>query len=226
MKEFYSGGREFKFASDGDAMSFSGYGAHFGNVDSYGDVIAPGAFSETLRAVKSTGQWPVMLFNHGFDRSGDTPVGIWTDAHEDEKGLFVTGKLANNDDGQRLHALLKMEPRPAIDGLSIGYIAKEAVPRSKPEEPRRTLKRIDLIEVSLVTFPANGKARVTGVKSASDYTERELERLLCGTLAFSRSEARAFIKGGANALKAMRDAGDENAELVGELRRLLSKLER
>jgi len=58
-----------------------------------------------------------------------------------------------------------MEPRPALNGLSIGYRVKEFERRTKPEEPKRTLKKLDLIEISTVTFPANGEARIDAVKS-------------------------------------------------------------
>jgi HK97 family phage prohead protease len=188
--------REIKVA--GDDMTFEGYGAVFGNVDSYGDVIAPGAFAAYLADVKSGKQnWPAMLSQHGgFGLSSDdmTPVGVWVDLAEDGHGLKVTGKLADTPRGRELHQLMKMEPRPAIDGLSIGYIAKEWEPRSKPEDPRRTLKRIDLMEISPVTFPANGKARVSAVKSIEDLTKlSEIEDYLREAGGFSRNEAKAII---------------------------------
>lgn len=158
---------ELKFTgSDDKEMVFSGYGAVFGNIDSYGDVIQKGAFADTLRRAKSSGQWPAMLMQHGGLLGAEmTPVGIWTDMHEDDTGLFVEGKLAPTPRGSEAYQLLKMTPRPAISGLSIGYLAKEWSVRTRPDEPRRTLKAVDLIEVSLVTNPANPKARVTGVKA-------------------------------------------------------------
>jgi HK97 family phage prohead protease len=188
--------REIKVASD--EMTFEGYGAVFGNVDSYGDVIAPGAFASFLSDVKSGKQnWPAMLSQHGgMGLSSDdmTPVGVWVDLVEDGHGLKVTGKLADTPRGRELHQLMKMEPRPAIDGLSIGYIAKEWEPRSKPEDPRRTLKRIDLMEISPVTFPANGKARVASVKAFEELTKlSEIEDFLREAGGFSRNEAKAII---------------------------------
>ena len=66
--------------------------------------------------------------------------------------------------------------------------------RSKPEEPRRTLKKVELIEVSLVTFPANGKARISAVKSLDEVASlRELEAYLREVGGFSKSEAIAIV---------------------------------
>lgn len=160
--------------SSPDEMKFSGYGAVFGNVDSYGDVIAKGAFSDTLKKAKESGIWPAMLSQHGGMFGEDsTPIGIYTEMREDDVGLWVEGKLAATERGKEAYALLKMQPRPAYNGLSIGFRAKEWAVRTAPEEPRRTLKAVELLEVSLVTFPANGKARVTSVKS--EFNPREAE---------------------------------------------------
>jgi len=202
-------------------MSFTGYGAVFGNVDSYGDVIEAGAFSKFLADVKSGNQpWPAMLSQHGgWQMSAEdiTPIGVWTDFAEDGHGLKVTGQLADTPRGLEMYKLMKMSPRPAIDGMSIGYIAKEWEPRSKPEDPKRKLKRIDLIEVSIVTRPANGKARVESVKN--DWTERDFERLLTRDAGLSRSDALVVINQGFKSLIAMRDAGSsELAELAQALK--------
>lgn len=152
-------------AATGDDMTFSGYGAVFGNADSYDDVILKGAFKDTLANAQKTGVWPAMLSQHGSFGTEMTPIGVWTVMREDDTGLYVEGKLAPTERGNELYQLLKMTPRPAIGGLSIGFKAVDWSMRSAPNEPRRTLKAVDLVEVSLVTFPANPKSRVTSVKS-------------------------------------------------------------
>lgn len=222
MERASFGLREVKFDAGAEStMTFNGYGAVFGNVDAYGDVISPGAFADTLAASHKTGQWPAMLLQHGGWGMGSedmTPIGIWTELSEDGHGLKVEGKLADTPRGREAYALLKMDPRPAINGLSIGYIAKEFAQRSKPEEPRRTLKKVDLHEVSLVTFPANGKARITGVKSFGD-NERDIERWLMQDAGLSRREARIAINQGFKALLGMQDAAGELADLAEALKR-------
>lgn len=214
--------RELKLAqNDSDGMTFEGYGAVFGNVDSYGDVIQPGAFAETLAAAQKSGIWPAMLLQHGGWGMGAedmTPIGIWTSMAEDGIGLKVSGKLADTARGREAYALLKMEPRPAITGLSIGYIAKEWSQRSKPEEPRRTLKKVDLMEVSLVTFPANGKARISAVKSLDEIASlADAEAFLREVGGLSKSQAVAFIA----RVKAASGRGDPDIEQ--ELRESLAK---
>lgn len=202
---------EVKRTSDNAGeMTFSGYGAVFDNVDSYGDVIQKGAFADTLARAKSSNDWPVMLLQHGGWGVGAedlTPIGIWTAMEEDNIGLKIEGKFADTARGREAYALLKMTPRPAITGLSIGYIAKEWEMRSRPDEPRRTLKKVDLLEVSLVTFPANPKARVQDVKSGPDI--REIERLLCDAGGLTRSQAKTLLSRGYKAMEqdAQRDAG-------------------
>jgi len=225
--------KEVKFAA-GDSqqpevMTFSGYGAVFGNVDSYGDVIQPGAFADTLAAAHKSGQYPAMLLQHGgwgLGADDMTPIGIWTSLAEDGHGLKVEGKLADTPRGREAYALLKMTPRPAIDGLSIGYIAKEWAQRSKPEEPRRTLKKVDLMEVSLVTFPANGKARIASVKSAGgDFDERKFEQVLRDS-GLSRKEAQVVIAHGFRHLKALSDSGSEELdELAAAIKRNTSLIQ-
>lgn len=215
---------ELKFDGGGDAvtgMRFQGYGAVFGNVDSYGDVIEPGAFASFLSDIRTGKQeWPAMLSQHGgfgLTAQDMTPVGLWHDLAEDGKGLLTDGEFADTDRGVELYKLAKMKPRPALNGLSIGYIAKESEPRSKPEDPRRRLKRIDLIEISPVTFPANRKARVESVKAALGANAAEQALRDAG---FSRREAKAIVASGIKALTRPRDAGGlgELAELARQLR--------
>lgn len=178
---------ECKFDSPDDTdgkMTFSGYGAVFGNVDSYGDVIAPGAFAKSLASHYSEGSQPLMFLNH--DAFGSLPIGRWTDMAEDGHGLKVHGELLDTQMGRDTYTALKAG---AINGLSIGFRPIEFATRSKPEDPRRTLKAVDLVEVSVVTLPANQKARVSAVKSmGEDMDVRQLEELL-RELGLSKSES-------------------------------------
>lgn len=150
---------------------FSGYGSTFGGKpDSYGDVIAAGAFADTLAVGGRNGTGVKMLFQH----DASMPVGVWTTLEENKKGLKVEGQLAMKTQlGAESYELMKLG---AIDGLSIGFEIEEY----EVDEKRniRTLKKINLWEISLVTFPANTRATITQVKSVLETakTPREFEK--------------------------------------------------
>lgn len=186
---------------------FSGYGSVFGVIDSYKEIVVAGAFTESLQA-----KTPSLLWQH---RSGE-PIGIYTSVKEDAIGLHVEGKLAlKTARGAEAYELLQMG---AISGMSIGYqVRDESYDRVTGIN---TLKKLDLWEVSLVTFPANDAARVTDVKGAM--TERDFERLMQDA-GLSRKEARMVMNHGFRSLKAMQDAGDtELSEITALMQRGLS----
>lgn len=226
MERFNCGFMEIKAAptADADTMTFSGYGAVFGNMDAYGDVIAKGAFSKTIAEFKASGVWPSMLSQHGgWDADSMTPIGVWTEMREDDHGLYVEGKLADTPRGREIYALMKMQPRPAINGMSIGFRIIQKVDRSKPEDPRRTLTQVDLVELSLVTFPANGKARVTGVKSEPDGPSVRIAEKALRDVGFSRTEAKAILYCGLKNIP-LRDAEEDVEELASLMRRNINTL--
>lgn len=172
-----------------EAGVVTGYGSVFGGVDTYGDTVLPGAFAKSIAKRK-----PKMLWQHEMDE----PIGVWDEVREDEKGLYLKGRLAmKTERGAEARELLAMG---AIDGLSIGYrtIADEIV-----QGGTRLLKEVELWEVSFVTIPADAAATVTGVKSIG--TERDCEDAL-RDMGFSRREAKAFIAKGWGGVKGLRDA--------------------
>lgn len=220
--------REVKFAGDDgqEGRTFTGYGAVFGNLDSYGDVIEKGAFKKTIRDAKRTGMWPAMLMQHGgWAMSADdlTPVGIYTEMDEDENGLLVTGVIADTQRGNEALGLMKMKPRPALTGLSIGYRAKKFTMGTKPEEPRRTLHEVELVEISLVTFPANPKARIGSIKSSGGLTIRDLEQALRDA-GCSANEAKTILAKGFPAID-HREGDDELQRLNDATADLLRALQ-
>jgi len=189
---------EVNFANGAPAGTFSGYGAVFGNLDSYGDVIEKGAFKDTLREWEGRGKWPPMLLQHGGGFFGGTaadgiPIGKWTSMEENSKGLKVEGVIdpLDTDEGKKIYAGLKNR---GLDGMSIGYEVKEFVAGTKPNDPRRRLTNIDLWELSVVTFPANDKARIGAVKAIK--TIREFEDFLRDVGGFSHAAAKAIAARG------------------------------
>lgn len=175
----------FEVKMAGEDGEIEGYGSVFDVVDSYGDIIAKGAFEKTISEHKVNGSMPAMLWQH----DASQPIGVWTEMTEDSKGLKVKGRLAMNTvKGREAYELMKMG---AITGLSIGFMSKQwAYDR---EADIRTLTEVDLWEVSPVTFPANDKSRVTSVKSVDEIMlPKDAENVLRDA-GFSKSDATAFV---------------------------------
>ncbi|MEF2551997.1 HK97 family phage prohead protease [Aurantimonas sp. A2-1-M11] len=183
---------------------FEGYGSTFGGEpDSYGDVIAAGAYADSLAAHKAKGTMPKMFWQH----DASEPIGKWLEAEEDDSGLLMRGKLNMNvQRAKEAYALLK---EGDIDGLSIGYRIREY--SVDTDTGVWTLEKLDLLEVSVVSIGANENAVVSSVKAAKAahelnerlkagdrLTEREFETWLKG-LGFSNSQAeraaRVHLKG-------------------------------
>lgn len=201
-------GFEVKFAQDSADGTFKGYGSIFGNEDHGGDMILKGAFAQTLRDWRAKSKLPKMLLQHGgfFSSSDMVPIGRWTAMEEDSKGLAVEGKLIamDTDIGKRVYAAMK---EGELDGLSIGYRAKEFSYGTKPDEPNRTIKKLDLLEVSVVLFGMNDKALVEDVKSDIDglRTLADCEKFLREAGHFSKKAATDFLSVAARI--ARREAG-------------------
>lgn len=193
-----------------------GYGSVFGVRDNYDDVISKGAFIQSLKDHKAAGTMPAMLWQHDADK----PIGVWTEMVEDEKGLRIKGQLAMETvKGKEAHALLKMG---ALNGLSIGFMSKEWAYDRETEV--RTLTAIDLWEVSLVTFPANEKARVTNVKSADEMaTPKDAEKALRDA-GFSKSDATAFVSRVMRMGEVRSDSANSTAVAMRAADRLLRSL--
>lgn len=189
---------------DGETGKFSGYASVFGGVDSYGDTIIKGAFETTL---KRDGK-PKMFYNH--DAFSGLPIGKWHVVKEDDKGLFVEGELTP---GLALagdvRAALK---HGTLDGLSIGGYLKSGDFEILDDGKRLIKKWSRLIEISVVTFPADSAARVdlASVKSEIEQidTIQEFERFLRDAGGFSREAAKTILSR-AKDLFALRDAGHE-----------------
>lgn len=201
-----------KAADDG---KIDGYGSVFGVRDHYDDVIAKGAFENSLMAHRTAGTLPAMLWQH----NPSEPIGVWTEMAEDATGLRIRGQLAlDTMRGKEAHALLKLG---ALNGLSIGFMAKQwAYDR---ETDVRTLTEIDLWEVSLVTFPANEQARVTSVKSADMGAPKDAERILRDA-GFSKADATAFVSRVMRMGEERSDSADSAAVAMEAASRLLNSL--
>jgi len=188
-----------------DKGTFTGYGSIFGNEDQGSDIMQKGAFTKSLE------QRPASKVKMLYQHKTDEPIGVFTEMYEDSKGLFVKGQLAmGTQKGREAYELLKMG---ALDGMSIGFRAdpdKQGYNENK--RGTRTLKEVDLMEISLVTFPMNERALIENVK-ASQKSIREWEKILREVGSLSRTEAKIGAKALSESLS-QRDAGDDNKQLA------------
>ena len=159
--EYKSFSLELKDA-DSNGM-IRGFASTFGNIDLGNDVVDKGAFKKSIR--ESKGLWPILA-----DHDPAKQIGWNLRAEEDDKGLYVEGKLDLNVQAAReKYSLAKSAYElGARMGLSIGYMVVKAEPdREKPII--RRIKEVKLFEYSLVTFPMNTEAMITNVKSDTDF---------------------------------------------------------
>jgi len=190
-----------KMTDDGRYREIDGYGAVFGNVDSYNEIIEPGAFAASIAAKE-----PKMAWQHDLREL----VGRWDEYREDNNGLMMRGRIATRTErGADAVELLEMG---ALKGLSIGFNTIKS--EMDHDKGIRRLLEIDLWEVSLVSVPANPLANVTGFKSIE--TTREFEAAL-RKMGFSRSDAKQIASHGFTAWASQRDAGDD-AEMAEQQR--------
>ncbi|MFC7051469.1 HK97 family phage prohead protease [Hansschlegelia quercus] len=164
---------------------FSGYASLWGAVDTYRERVERGAFGESLAAAAEKNRALPILWQH---RTAE-PIGVWTKLEEDERGLYGEGELWLDEAPYARVAHKGMGAR-CVTGLSIGYFVQDDAFDEK--ERVRTLKKLDLREVSIVTDPALEEARVDTVKAKLAAGERISEREFARVLrerGFSRTAA-------------------------------------
>jgi HK97 family phage prohead protease len=211
---------ELKFLNETGV--FEGYASVFGVTDSVNDRILPGAFRDSLKAFNDEGRLPPLLWQH----DPRQPIGVWREMREDEHGLYVKGELFVTDI-PRAREAYRLLRENVVTGLSIGYRTKAS--HRDEDSGARVLTQLDLVEISMVTFPANDMARIRRVKSALQAgnvpTQKEFEALLRDA-GMSRKQAKGFISHGYKSLSP-RDAAegeDDTAALLQGLADTIRKL--
>jgi hypothetical protein len=241
-------GRPFTVKAVDDQGVFEGHGAVFDELhptsswrlsDDWQDLILPGSLSATLAEHRRVGSLPPMLYMH---ERGNV-IGAWREMAEDDDGLRVKGQVALSAKAPSdvtFYDLLKMG---ALTGMSIGFWVTKAELDEKKKI--RSIEEVELGELSIVDVPGIASARITDVKTANPIQlKRRIEEALRDA-GLSRSEAKAFIADGFEALRdaapddegpaardatsgdgaqTLRDAGDgsRDEEVVARLTRLAS----
>lgn len=189
---------EIKSDDSGEFGYFTGYASTFGNVDRTNDIIQPNAFTKSLQTRK-----PKMYWQHMMSK----PIGSFPVIQEDAKGLYVEGRInLGTSLGKDAYALVKAKD---IDSMSIGYVANKYEIDEKTGT--RSLKELDLWEISLVSEPANTAAMITSVKSIEEAKSlADIEKIL-RDYDFSKKDAKILISR-IKQISSERDAEDVAAE--------------
>lgn len=157
-----------EFGEEEDFFTFEGYASTFGNIDLGDDVVMPGAFKDTIDELKAKGGFLPVLWQHNHDH----PLGIFFEMNEDEKGLFVKGRMPKDDTFVSGRVIPQMKVG-SINQMSIGYSCWGEGSFSVVDGIRQ-LHKVQLWEASLVTLPMNPEAVVTGMKTAVPFQDLPL----------------------------------------------------
>lgn len=201
---------QFEFKSDSNTDGrISGYGAFYNNVDHGQDVIKQGAFSKINRSIK-------MLYQH------NQLIGKWDIVREDKDGLIVEGNInLKTSLGSDAYELAKAGD---LTDLSVGF---KTIDYEFDKKDVRHIKKADLYEVSLVSFPCNEKANIMQVKSCDIDNEREFESALRDVLGYSNKQAKHIANYGFKSFMHKKMTGDlilpdqashDNQELIKTLK--------
>ena len=148
--------------------TFSGYASVFGAIDSYGTSWAKGCFKDCLDEMQRSGRVLPMVWSHDYT----DPIGKYTKLEEDNKGLYVEGKLLLSV--SRAREVYDLMKEKIITGLSVSIDVQEY--DYDVDSDLITFTRCSLYEISPCLFPAVKEARIDTVRS--ELTPRYLERVL------------------------------------------------
>ena len=197
--------------------SIEGYASVFGGVDSYGDTIEKTAFDSVIKS----GQKPLMFYQHN---RWSIPIGVWEEMSVDEKGLKVKGRLnLELEEAREVYSALKFG---SLNGMSIGFRMKDKDYEYDDDDICHIKNISELLEISIVNFPADKEARIENVKSEDrDLNDiRDCEHYL-RDLGISKKMAQKLISVIKTAKSAVSDSQkSEDAKLAAELEKIQQKL--
>ena len=161
-KEFQQRDISFVVTDISENGEFEGYISTYYDVDSYGTYFLPGAWDRSIERFNAGEVIPV-LWSH--DRT--KPIGKCTELRSDDKGLWAHGKLTMEDpQAKTAYAHMKDE---SVLGLSVGFELDYDALEYNQELDAYGIADADLMEYSVVVFPANPNAKITQVKSSHDH---------------------------------------------------------
>jgi hypothetical protein len=155
-----------------NAGTISGYFSTYDRIpDAYGDVIAPGAFTETIKKREESGHPFPLCWNHDLNQI----IGKVDSIEDDEKGPLMTASFFNTPLAQEKRELVKSG---VVYQFSFAYDVLEAGPTELKDGIKAyELKKLDLFEVSIVPIPANQNAVMTDIKSGRRNSKADEDKI-------------------------------------------------
>lgn len=201
----------------GDGGHFAGYAATFHrDPDCYGDVIARGAFADTLEAWQeksSRGIYIPLLYGHNTS-DPEYNIGRVTEAREDETGLYVEGDF--DADNPKAQYVRKLASEGRLYQFSFAYDVGDEARVEIDGAKANELRKLDLYEVSLVQIPANQHAELVDVKAAGDDADdAEDTDDDTDTSTDDNADAVVDVDAIADALESMQSALDQIKQAIG-----------
>ncbi|QED23121.1 HK97 family phage prohead protease [Candidatus Deianiraea vastatrix] len=129
-------------------MIFYGYASVFEIKDSQNDVVLQGAFNGVIKNIKNI----PLLWQHRQNKQ----IGNIMSLYQDNYGLYVKCFIDENNTNNKF---ICNKIKKGVLSLSIGYQINSAYIDN--ETNTRYLTKIDLIEVSIVSFGANPLAKIS-----------------------------------------------------------------
>lgn len=165
---------------------FTAYASVFGNRDSYGDVVMPGAFAKDIARWEKSGNPIPLLFGHNMS-DPDYNIGHVVSAEEDAVGLKITGELdLSNPKGLQVYKLLKGR---RINQMSFAYDVLEGGPATHDGDDVWELRELKVYEVSVVTIGANQETEILAVKQLPTVAQRAMADLKAGRVLSAKNES-------------------------------------
>jgi HK97 family phage prohead protease len=132
-----------------------GYASVYGNVDSYGEVVDRGAFSNWIKDNPNTSVAIFWQHSHRWNPLSK-PIGKTTKLKQDRKGLYFEGEILDTLEGLEIQELLK---GGAIRAASFGFTVRDQYQKKEIWH----LSDLELKEITAANWGANPKAYIEAI---------------------------------------------------------------
>lgn len=189
---------------------FTAYASVFGNIDSYGDKVIKGAFTNTLTEWSKKDAVIPLLYGHDMSDPNNN-IGHVIEASEDDHGLLVKGQIdLEGGNGPQVYRLIKGR---RLSQMSFAYDVIEGAWIDSKDESFYELRELKLYEVSVVPIGANQETELLAVKAAAEHARNIAQAVKAGRVLSAANEA------------TLRSAADQISEASKALGSVLSAVE-